>query len=337
MSNELIWMSQAATAISKIATVVDAKAYADKAAAIRLFARKQGWSVEQRANISEIEIRAVAKMGELLKETEKSGPKYSRGGGSKGSRREPLLDSPSTLSESGVTKKQSSRAQQAASVPAKERERYIAENKEKDKLSVTGLVRIAKEKKREDKRAADRKTVESATAPSELTGVFSTIVIDPPWNFGDEGDCDQFGRGKPDYATMTIEQIAALPVGERAANNAHLYLWITNRSLPKGFALLEAWGFRYVTCLTWCKPSFGLGNYFRGSTEQILFGVRGTLSLKRKDVGTWFDWPRPKKKHSSKPSELYDFVESCSHGPYLEMFSRSAREGWTHWGASSVK
>jgi N6-adenosine-specific RNA methylase IME4 len=133
---------------------------------------------------------------------------------------------------------------------------------------------------------------------------------------------------------MSIEQIEALPISDLADKNAHIYLWITNRSLSKGFRLLEAWGFRYVTCLTWIKPSFGMGNYFRGSTEHVLFGVRGSLPLLRADVGTHFAAPRP-GEHSSKPDAFYKLVESCSPGPWLEMFSRQQRPGWTTWGAES--
>jgi N6-adenosine-specific RNA methylase IME4 len=95
---------------------------------------------------------------------------------------------------------------------------------------------------------------------------------------------------------------------------------------------LEAWGFRYVTCLTWCKPSIGMGNYFRDSTEHILFGVRGSLALLEKNVGTWFSAER-QGKHSTKPEEFYQLVEKCSPGPWLEVFSRKGRPGWTQWGA----
>jgi N6-adenosine-specific RNA methylase IME4 len=132
---------------------------------------------------------------------------------------------------------------------------------------------------------------------------------------------------------MPLDDIVALPVVERAAKDAHLYLWITNRSLPKGFDLLRAWGFRYVTCLTWCKPSIGMGNYFRGSTEHLLFGVRGSLPLNRKDAGTWFAAKRGKGGHSSKPVEAYELIESCSPGPYLELFARATRKGWKGWGS----
>jgi len=193
--------------------------------------------------------------------------------------------------------------------------------------------RELKDRKREAIREENRKLVEQTPPLSDWDRQpVPTIVLDPPWDWGDEGDCDQFGRARPTYATMSFNDILALPVGNLAQDNAHIYLWITNRSLPKGFALLEAWGFRYITALTWCKPSFGMGNYFRGQTEHVLFGVRGSLSLLRKDVGTWFAAPRP-GEHSSKPDAFYQLVERCSPGPWMEMFQRKPRPGWIGWGA----
>lgn len=195
--------------------------------------------------------------------------------------------------------------------------------------------RNAKEAVRETRREENRVKVATVEQPEQIieTGAkFATIVIDPPWDWGDEGDVNQMGRAKPDYATMSIEQIASLPVADLADFDCHLYCWITNRSLPKGFALLNQWGFRYITLITWHKPSFGLGNYFRGQTEHVLFGVKGSQMLKRKDVGTVFNAPRGSNGHSSKPEEFYKIVESCSPGPFLEMFSRVVRDGWTTWG-----
>ena len=167
--------------------------------------------------------------------------------------------------------------------------------------------------------------------PLDAQGLFQTIVIDPPWDWGDEGDVDQFGRAKPDYTTMSIDEIEKLPISKIADDNCHIYLWVTNRSLPKAFRLLEAWGFRYITCLTWVKPNIGMGNYFRGDTEQVIFGVKGSQQLKRHDVGTHFNAPRG-KGHSAKPDEFYSLVESCSYGPYIDIFGRKEREGWSVWG-----
>ena len=204
-----------------------------------------------------------------------------------------------------------------------------------DSMNATGKVdRAFKDLQREKATQQNKDLVAQAPQLVESTDgqKFPTIVIDPPWDWDDEGDQSQFGRGRPVYATMPIEEIAALPVAQLAQANSHLYLWITNRSLPKGFALLEAWGFRYVTCLTWCKPNIGMGNYFRGSTEHVLFGVRGSLGLLQKNIGTWFQAERG-DQHSDKPGEFFELVEKCSPGPWLEMFSRRQRGGWAQWGA----
>ena len=214
-----------------------------------------------------------------------------------------------------------------------------AEARENDDIVTRSLVlekvkqkqQEEREEHREEQRQTNAKKVETLSTPLEAAGLFQTIVIDPPWDWGDEGDVNQFGRAKPDYTTMPIEDIERLPIGRIADENYHLYLWVTNRSLPKAFRLIEAWGFRYITCLTWVKPSIGMGNYFRGSTEQVLFCVKGSQPLKRHDVGTHFTAPRG-ARHSSKPEEFYKLVESCSYAPYIDVFGRNGREGWSVWG-----
>lgn len=194
------------------------------------------------------------------------------------------------------------------------------------------------EQRRQEKRDADQARIDEHVEPLDnLEGVFSTVVIDLPWDYSDEGaPGDIYGRGLPTYQTLSIEQLLELttvgevPTPKLAADNSHLYLWVTNRSQRKGYQLLDEWGFRHVTCLTWCKPSFGMGNYFRGSTEHLLFGLRGSLPLKRKDVGTWFS--AKGGEHSAKPDESYRLIESCSPGPYLEIFARRNRSGWSCLG-----
>jgi N6-adenosine-specific RNA methylase IME4 len=206
--------------------------------------------------------------------------------------------------------------------------------------------RAEREQQREERRQENAAKVATVTNPRELlkVGRFSTIVIDPPWDLGDEGDVNQLGRAKQDYASLSFDQLLTQPVDVLADADCHLYLWITNRSLPKGFRLIEAWGFRYVTCLTWVKPSFGMGNYFRGQTEHVLFAIRGSLALKRADAATVFHASRGEDGHSSKPEEFYELVESCSPGPYLDMFTRRVSDGglhtrhlsgWVPWGEES--
>ena len=196
------------------------------------------------------------------------------------------------------------------------------------------IKRAEKLAKREETRQQNAKKVQTLSNPLEAQGLFQTIVIDPAWDYSEEGDNDQFGRGRPDYCLMPIEEIEALPINKIADKNCHLYIWVTNRSLPKSFHLMDKWGFRYVTCLTWIKPHYGVGNYFRGQTEHILFGVKGSQPLKRHDVGTWFEAPRG-ERHSAKPDEFYSLVESCSYAPYIDIFGRKEREGWSVWGENA--
>ncbi len=103
-------------------------------------------------------------------------------------------------------------------------------------------------------------------------GKYRTLCIDPPWSYSGVPE-----RARPTYATLSQKELLALPVSSWAEDRAHLYLWSTNANLPDAFQLMEAWGFKYITMLTWVKPSFGLGSYFRTTTEQVLFGVRGRL------------------------------------------------------------
>jgi N6-adenosine-specific RNA methylase IME4 len=164
-------------------------------------------------------------------------------------------------------------------------------------------------------------------------GTYRTIVADPPWRYG---NTSTRGAAEDHYPTMTIEELCDLGVVDRVAEDAHLYLWVTNNFLREGFEVLDAWGFDYKTCLTWVKPQMGMGNYFRGSTEHILFGTRGRLPTNQNNIMNWFEAKRG--KHSAKPGCFYDMVEASSPGPYLEMFARTARFGdWHYWGNESLE
>ena len=152
-----------------------------------------------------------------------------------------------------------------------------------------------------------------------VVGKYKTLVIDCPWQY----DVNFLGRGAPDYNTMTQEQLLALPVESWAEDNCHLYCWATNAMLPRAFELMEAWNFRYNTCLTWKKPRFGMGTHFRGQTEHVLFGIRGVLATRVANISTWFE--APVGEHSEKPEKFYDIVRAASYPPYGEAFQRQAR------------
>lgn len=170
---------------------------------------------------------------------------------------------------------------------------------------------------------------------------FATVLADPPWRF-----TNRTGKVAPEhkrlsrYPTLTVEEICALPVADHLADRAHCYLWVPNALLPEGLQVLSAWGFEYKSNIVWHKvrkdggsDGRGVGFYFRNVTEILLFGTRGrnarTLAAGRRQVNML---QTRKREHSRKPDEQYELIESCSWGPYLELFGRGVRQGWTVWG-----
>jgi N6-adenosine-specific RNA methylase IME4 len=179
-----------------------------------------------------------------------------------------------------------------------------------------------------------------------LRGSFGTILADPPWQFTNKtGKVAPEHRRLHRYATMTLDEIMALPVEELARPTAHLYLWCPNALLPEGLAVMAAWGFDYKSNVVWHKvrkdggsDGRGVGFYFRNVTELILFGVRGknarTLAPGRRQVNLL---ATRKRGHSRKPDELYPIIEACSPAPFLELFARgSPRLNWTLWGDEAL-
>lgn len=173
-----------------------------------------------------------------------------------------------------------------------------------------------------------------------VDGGFATVLADPPWRFQNRtGKVAPEHRRLDRYDTMSLADIQALPVAEHVGDNAHLYLWVPNALLPEGLAVMESWGFRYVSNLVWAKrrkdggpDGRGVGFYFRNVTELLLFGVRGsmrTLAPARRQVNMI---ESQKREHSRKPDEQYGIIEACSPGPYLELFARYPRDGWHVWG-----
>lgn len=154
---------------------------------------------------------------------------------------------------------------------------------------------------------------------------FPTIVIDPPWRYG---NTITRGAAEDHYPTMSMDELEALELP--STDDAHLYLWVTNGFLREAFDLIDAWGFTYKACLTWCKPQIGMGNYFRNSTEHVYFALKGSLPTEANNIPTWFVADRT--RHSAKPESFYDIVEKSSPGPWLEMFARRRRLGWHTWG-----
>jgi N6-adenosine-specific RNA methylase IME4 len=163
---------------------------------------------------------------------------------------------------------------------------------------------------------------ERVLALRPVSGKFATLVIDPPWDYD---WLSLAGRAKPGYATMTHEELLALDVGQWAADKCHLYLCTTNNFSGRAHDLMEHWGFAYKTKLTWYKPHWGLGSYFRNQSEHALFGIRGERGTRpaAQSISTVFEGPIG--EHSEKPEQFYNIVRAASYPPYGEAFQRKSR------------
>lgn len=197
---------------------------------------------------------------------------------------------------------------------------------------------------------------------SRAEGACSTLVADPPWRYGNTATRAS-AHGHYD-GTLSIAQLCGedlMPDGvnlvkevirPKSATPGHLYLWTTAGHLPDAFTVMAAWGYTYKTYLVWVKkkadgrPQMGMGNYFRVSTELVLFGVRGDLRTADRGILNWFEAPRG--QHSAKPPPFRELVKKASPGPYLELFGRCGKgtgtqlpgtcqcsrcvDGWEIWG-----
>ena len=185
---------------------------------------------------------------------------------------------------------------------------------------------------------------DNLTAGEHLMGQgydrFGTILADPPWQFANRtGKMAPEHRRLSRYSTMTLQDFKELPISQLALPKSHLYLWVPNALILEGLEVMKRWGFTYKTNMVWYKirkdggpDGRGVGFYFRNVTELVLFGTRGnmrTLDPGRTQVNLL---ATRKREHSRKPDEFYEIVEQCSPGPYLELFARHARPGWSQWG-----
>jgi N6-adenosine-specific RNA methylase IME4 len=191
--------------------------------------------------------------------------------------------------------------------------------------------------------------MEPKTAADDLLeqeyGKFGTILSDPPWRFQNRS-----GKMAPEhkrlmrYQTLSFQEIEELPVAQLALPESHLYLWVPNALILEGLDVMRRWGFTYKTNMVWYKirkdggpDGRGVGFYFRNVTELVLFGTRGklrTLQPGRTQVNIISS---RKREHSRKPDELYNIIEACSPGPYLELFARNPRKNWKQWGNEELE
>ena len=163
-------------------------------------------------------------------------------------------------------------------------------------------------------------------------GKFNIIVIDPPWPYGTNYDPDTRRVASP-YPEMSLKEIEEIEIP--ADENCILWLWTTNRFIHDGFHLIEKWEFKPKTILTWIKDKMGIGQWLRGKTEHCILATKGKPPINLTNQTTALFGTRT--KHSRKPIEFYELVDSLCFGRKLDYFSRESREGWETFGTMELE
>ena len=330
--HELQLLSSARRVLSQARSIDEVKDLRDKAAAVKAYAQKAKLGREMVVEASVVRLEAERTLGQLLAGSELASA--TLGNQHLGSREANGF----RLADLGVTKSESSRAQKLASIQQPVFEAFVSECVESQReataaAALRSVVATPDESLPEgdviEQRPADCGDGRIVRDLRELTddGQYGCIYADPPWPYQNQGTRAATSNH---YRSMSLEEIAALPIEKLAADAAHLHLWTTNAFAREALDLIVAWGFVPKSCLVWVKPQMGLGNYWRVAHEFLVLGVRGELCFADRSRRSWIEAPRT--RHSAKPDEIRKLVEQVSPGPYLELFGRQRVAGWTVWG-----
>jgi N6-adenosine-specific RNA methylase IME4 len=229
----------------------------------------------------------------------------------------------------GITHKQSHFFQTLADNPEVV-EQVKAEAKENDDLPTrTEVLRRVKEKDREEK--YNKLKNNKMELPDNK---YQVIYADPPWKYRDtceEGSIQSKGADKH-YPTMTIEELCNLDIDGLCSENAVLFLWTTAPLLKDSFEIINAWGFEYKTNFVWDKIKHNMGHYTSVRHEHLLIATKGSCTPDNLKLFDSVQSIERSKKHSEKPKEFYEIIETLYIGKKIELFARNKREGWSGWG-----
>jgi N6-adenosine-specific RNA methylase IME4 len=218
---------------------------------------------------------------------------------------------------------------EVAALPASDAD-VLLNKAEAEMLSTRALRAIVNQRKVQigEQPSSDTCTTEDLHRLIMRGSKFGTIYADPPWLYDNQGTRAATGNH---YGGLTVEQLCQLPIGELAADDAHLHLWTTNAFLFECPRIFDAWGFEYRSAFVWVKPQLGIGNYWRNSHEYLLTAIRGNAKrFNDRSLKSWLECDRG--AHSAKPEMVRHMIERASPGPFLELFGRMPAPHWTVWG-----
>lgn len=335
MNAELSLYDSARAALSAAVRVDEVKDVRNQAEKMRLYGR-QANDRGLMADAMELQLRAERRLGELLLAAKEAG-QLSRGGRPRGETSPaggPVLPAV-RLVDAGISKNLSANAQKLAAVPEAAFETVVERAREKIEIGRAVLVNPVKDLSTNEKqlRRKIREMQLGAKQRAFPAKKYGVVLADPEWPFATWSDAGKDRAAENHYPTSLLPVIAARPVGELAAPDCALFLWITRPLLPAGFMVLEAWGFSYVTCFVWDKVEPGTGFWCRDNAEILLLGRRGDIPCPA--MGTQYPAlvSERKRAHSEKPEWAIDMVEAYfPHLPRIELNARQRRPGWDAWG-----
>lgn len=313
MSDSLAIFSRAALMLAEADTLQKAKELKSLALTAADWAKRKGMGEDAIQHCRSYALEAERKMGEMLIATERAtANQYTN----KSAESPIVTEQIPTLSDLGLTKNESAKAQQLATIPRLKFE------------SITSGVKTRTEVVREIARANASQKV--AEFPSDK---YRVIYADPPWKYGDTRNGLNGTTGaEAHYPTMSISELCALPVVEWAEPDAVLFLWVTSPLLFECLPVIKAWGFEYKACFIWDKIKHNLGHYNSVRHEFLLVCTRGSCTP---DVMKLFDSVQSieRKEHSAKPEEFRDIIQTLyPNGKRIEVFARRKVNGWEAYG-----
>lgn len=322
----VVKLREAEKALQFVTTIHQAKVLADVAAAQELFAHRQRLGDEIVGYAHEIKTYALAKLGELLAAMPKAKPGV-KGRTKKldGTRAAPS-NSAATLAELGLDKKTSAIAQQLAALPAPTREAIAARE-----VTMAEAFRQQTSTKRRSERMATIQEAARGNVALKTVERYPIVYADPPWRY--EHVKTESRAIENQYPTMSLDEICALDVNSITTDDSVLFLWATSPKLAEAMRVVESWGFTYRTCAVWTKDQIGMGYYFRQRHELLLVAVKGAPPMPEPADRPDSVVSAPRQEHSAKPEVFYELIERMYPSlPRIELFARSAREGWARWG-----
>ena len=333
--NELVHYNTMRHALMQAHELDEVKGIRDRAAALRAYAKQAGEGLENQNLMAEIKIRAERRAGEILAETDRN----------REGRPEKLAQAGRVISEyqevckdADIPRATAERWQEVARIPEELFEEHLATKKEnRQEITSAALLKLSS-----DILMAERRKWKNVTARSLPPTTYNVLYADPAWEYSNTG---VHGAADHHYETMSTEKLKTLlaDIEMRVDANAVLFLWATNPLLVDALEVVNAWGFQYKTNMVWVKTELkkpGSGFYVRGRHELLFICTRGNFTPLDQNIsppiGSIIE--SPVREHSRKPEEVYGIIERLYPGcNYIELFSRSARNGWNAWGNETEK